>query len=533
MQTTNTLQTTRKKVIEKGGDELHKDIDASNKVLGVSKSKAEWLAYVDYVNHIIVEGLVKVAVRSAQYLRDQIDKDEVTEKELAPLLEVSMKLANKAAVFEPTLGRASGKGIQDLVMSWLEGFVNTSLLVARIDTPEEDGDYLLDLQEHPAVRLVTAQVNSHLDVSIADCEEFRQEYLRYEYLWQQDIKDVFQKFLNGEDPPPNHEWDKFEEGQTQPSLEAFERQIMKYKRLEEQVKDMPSSKVVGWLKVDAKQLKSSLATLISKWSYKFLEYLLEKVESETSEITEFVETVDVKLDMEVNGQLEPLLEIMDNLTKIRRRTEATDAMFEPLRQTCTLLRKYNISIDEKVIENLESAPELWNLLKKKAVLTKETHSQAQTEEANKIKAQSKQFEERVAEFFAHFKKTMPFQYTEDYDAAYDIIDKMHHEPKSDTNPLGSIKQLLADTKRLNELQELFELYVIEYREGAQCLKETIMLKELYDMISMIVDTFTLWKTTKWDEIDVEFLGDQCKVLAKNVKSMNKNLKNWPGAPVVC
>ena len=64
---------------------------------------------------------------------------------------------------------------------------------------------------------------------------------------------------------------------------------------------------------------------------------------------------------------------------------ATDAMFEPLRQTCTMLRKYNITIDDKVINDLESAPGKWNSLKKKSVLTKEMHSQAQTEEANKIK----------------------------------------------------------------------------------------------------------------------------------------------------
>ena len=527
VQTTNTLQATRKKAIERGSSELHTDIENSNKVLGVSKTKAEWQAYVDYVNGIIVEGLARVAVRSAQYLRDQLDKEEVTEKELSPLLEVAMKLAGKAAVFEPPLGKAGGKGISDLVMSWLEGFVNTSLLVARIDTVEEDGDYLLDLQEHPSVRLVTAQINHHLNISMADCEEFRQEYLRYEYLWQQKIEDVFQKFLAGEDPPPNHEWDRFEEGVTEPTLEAFERQIMKYKRLEEQVKDMPTSKVIGWLKIDAKQLKSSLATLISKWSFKFLEYLLEKVQHETEEITVFVEEVDQKLDIEVNNELDPLLEVMDNLTKIRKRTDATDAMFEPLRQTCTMLRKYNITIDDKVINDLESAPGKWNSLKKKSVLTKEMHSQAQTEEANKIKKQSKVFEERVADFFTNFKQVMPFQYMENYDEAYRMIDNMHHLPKSDENPFGSISELLADTKRLNELQELFELYVIEYREAAQCLKETIMLKELYDMISMVVDTFALWKKTKWDEIDVEFLGDASKVLAKNVKGMNKNLKNWP------
>jgi dynein heavy chain len=529
MQTINTLQATRKKAIEKGGAELHVDIDNSNKVLAVSKGKAEWQAYVDYVNSIIVEGIARVVVRSSQYLRDQIDKEEVMDKELNPLLEVAMKLSNKAAVFDPPLGKAAGKGIFDLVISWLEGFINISLLVPRIDTVEEDGDYLIDMQEHPAVRLVTSQIGAHLTISMKDCEEFRQEFMRYEYLWQQDIREVFLKFLAGEDPPPNHDWDKFdaEQGQTEPTLEAFEKQIMKYKRLEEQVKDMPTSKIIGWLKVDAKQLKNSLATLISKWSYKYLEHLLETVQRETQEITSFVAEVDTKLDMEVHDELEPLLEVMDNLTKIRKREQETDSMFEPLRQTCTLLRKYGITIEEQVVANLESAPEKWNALKKKAVLTKEEHSQAQTQEANKVKVKSKDFEQRVLEFHANFKKTMPFQYIANYNEAYKTIDHMHHLPMSEDNPLGSISELLADCKRLNELQELFELYVIEYREAAQCLKETIMLKELYDMISLVIDTFTLWRQTKWDEIDVEFLGDQCKVLAKNVKGMNKNLKNWP------
>ena len=91
------------------------------------------------------------------------------EKELSPLLEVSMKLAGKSAVFEPALGRASGKGISDMVMSWIEGFLNISLLVYRIDTVEEDGDYLVDLQEHSGVRLATAQIYKHLQVSITDC----------------------------------------------------------------------------------------------------------------------------------------------------------------------------------------------------------------------------------------------------------------------------------------------------------------------------------------------------------------------------
>jgi len=116
----------------------------------------------------------------------------------------------------------------------------------------------VDLQEHPSVRLVTAQIYKHLQISIADSEAFRKEYLKYQYLWAQDMKEVFKKFLAGEDPPENHSWDKFEENQTEPTLEAFEKQIVKYKRLEEQVKEMPSSKTIGWLRVDAKQLKAHI-----------------------------------------------------------------------------------------------------------------------------------------------------------------------------------------------------------------------------------------------------------------------------------
>ena len=34
-----------------------------------------------------------------------------------------------------------------------------------------------------------------------------------------------------------------------PSLSAFEEQVMKYKTMEEQVKELDSSRVIGWLKV--------------------------------------------------------------------------------------------------------------------------------------------------------------------------------------------------------------------------------------------------------------------------------------------
>ncbi len=522
----NSLTANRKKAIEKGGEEMHVHLKRSLEVLGVARSKQEWLNYVDYVNQIIIDGLTAAFLKSASYLRDQIDKEEIAAQETAPLLEISLKLHSQNILFDPPMGSASPKGLRNVVKDWLVTMVNISTLVQRLDTEEEDGDFLLDVCEESVVRQVTAQINKHLDASEKDCEEFRQEFMKYSYLWTQDISEVFGKFVKGEDPPPHHEWGKLESGEDIPSLKAFDDQIIKYRTLQEQVHDLPSTKTMGWLRCDAKSAKNSLATLISKWSYKFLEFLLQRVTGSVTEVETFINTVNVNLDTEVTNQ-KSLLDVMGYLTQVRKRTEATDGMFEPLRQSCALLKKYNIQVDDATMEGLDHAPGLWEKLKKKAVTTKEKHSKAQTAEAEKLKKESKEFETVVEESFAYFKKHMPFVYSENYDEAYQIMDRIHHGPKSDGNSFGSVRQMNQEAKRLNELQELFELYVIEYRETAQCEKETRMLKELWDMISMVVDTFTLWKKTKWDDIDVEYLGDCCKMMSKQIKGMNKNLKNWP------
>ena len=67
---------------------------------------------------------------------------------------------------------------------------------------------------------------------------------------------------------------------------------------------------------------------------------------------------------------------------------------------------------------------------------------------------------------------------EKYDEAYAVIDRIHHGPRDEVNVLGSIKEISDDAKELNRLQELFDLYVIEYRECQQCEKEAKLLKEL-------------------------------------------------------
>ena len=60
-----------------------------------------------------------------------------------------------------------------------------------------------------------------------------------------------------------------------------------------------------------------------------------------------------------------LYDIMSCMRDIRKRSERTEAMFDPLQSTVALLSRYNIVLPDSVLKQLEEGPLLWRSLKKK------------------------------------------------------------------------------------------------------------------------------------------------------------------------
>ena len=523
---------TRYTAITKGGLAIHEQLSNSNKVLKVTKGNENWRRYVDYVNQIVVDGMCEVALASARYLKNQLDDVFLNVNEVSPLLEIQLKLAPPLAMFTPQMGNTQKKdGLRDMIDSWLSSFTNISTLVSRLDTSEEDGDYLLDMQEDVSVRYIVSQIYKAIAQNEAKCEEFRQQFMAYSYIWLEDIQ---QKFASWKEANSNKDPDAIDKD---PPLSAFDNQIIRYKALEEEIRDLPQIKIIGWVKIDAKPIKSALSSWVSKWTYQYQSYLLDKVTSKVTDLVQFVSFTDTALDTEVSDtDRKAMLDVMGYLRDVRKRADGTDAMFDPLRQTVSLLSKHLVQTPDEVLRQLEEAPLTWNNLKKKAVVTKEKQAKNHSREADKIKKESKEFEAKVEAFCTAFKKEMPFEYQSNYNEAYKQLDSIHHGPNnvmmlcgegSTPTQMGTLKQMRKEVLNLNELQELFELYVIEYREVAQCEKDAVMLKRVWDVISMVQAIYTDWRSTKWDEIYVEVLQEENKKLQKEVKGCDKMVKNWP------
>ena len=78
------------------------------------------------------------------------------------------------------------------------------------------------------------------------------------------------------------------------------------------------------------------------------------------------------------------------------------------------------------------------------------------------------------------------------------------------------------------MKELFELNTSEYREINSCSSELTHLKTFHDMSSLVQSTFSDWKRTLWNDIDVDRLTELSKQLLKELKCMSKVIKGWKG-----
>ncbi|XP_012658288.1 dynein heavy chain 17, axonemal [Otolemur garnettii] len=90
----------------------------------------------------------------------------------------------------------------------------------------------------------------------------------------------------------------------------------------------------------------------------------------------------------------------------------------------------------------------------------------------------------------------------------------------------SIAAMESTMEALSKSGSLFEVTVPDYKQLKACHREVRLLKELWDMIVMVNTSIDDWKTTRWKDINVEQMDLDCKKFAKDVRSLDKEVKTW-------
>ncbi|XP_017734864.1 PREDICTED: dynein heavy chain 17, axonemal isoform X5 [Rhinopithecus bieti] len=404
--------------------------------------------------------------------------------------------------------------IDDMVLDEFDQFIRKSLnflmdnMVTDIDL--EDNTELIEMRE---------EVSSLVISAMKEAEEYQDSFERYSYLWTDDLQEFMNNFLiygcavTAEDLETRTD-DTIPK--TPPTLAQFQQQIDSYEKLYEEVSECENTKVFhGWLQCDCRPFKQALLSTIRRWGFMFKQHLSNHVTNSLADLEAFMKVVRMGLTKPLKeGDYDGLVEVMGHLMKVKERQVATDNMFEPLKQTIELLKTYGEEMPEEIHLKLQELPEHWTNTKKLAIQVKQNVAPLQANEVSILRRKCQQFELKQHEFREKFRHKAPFSF-------------------SDPNPYTSLNKQQKSISAMEGIMEalsksggLFEVTVPDYKQLKACHREVRLLKELWDMIVVVNTSIEDWKTTKWKDINVEQMDIDCKKFAKDVRSLDKEMKTW-------
>lgn len=318
-----------------------------------------------------------------------------------------------------------------------------------------------------------------------------------------------------------------------PDLDAFDQKITQLTRISNEINEIPATKDIGWLKINASPLIKKLQAIIKEWIDTHTNFLLDNTIREINNIDNFINTVRdgirvIPREDKIHEQKEKdlLMQVMGHLRDVKMIQDRTLNEIEPMKRTVLLLKKHQVkNMDQDYLVGLENSKTALNEVSERALSTvKEAILGMQKQEAAALKQTQKDFQNKVYEYRNEFLKAIPSNKkeggSESIKDSYLVI--MEYYQKT--------LVLESEAANINDLETLFDIEPIKYKQLTDCRNELKNLKMMWDLISLIDYQFENWSTTLWNDIqpdDLERLIKEfsSKLCAPNAPQ-NKDIKTW-------
>ncbi|XP_068161051.1 dynein axonemal heavy chain 9 [Antennarius striatus] len=502
-------------LIRSSGEKIHFLLKRNLELFRGQPESEEWKAYVEYIDDMVVDGFFNSIECSLKFFLDNTGQMAP----VAPLFEAQLDLKVPDMVFTPPMEFGAGDSFFELMEGLINDVFRISSLVPRLAQHHPLPHYQAEMEDMADLADMRHLLMDRVQGVMATCCEFRNSLERYSYLYVDDRKECMRQFLLYGHVLSSQE----KEGDTEdsvsespPTLDDFREQVDRYEKIHEEVQGLEPVHVFhGWMRVDGRSMKSALLNIIKKWSFMFKQHLMDYVTDSLSDLQEFISITKAGLSHQVEeGDYGGLVEVMGHLLAVKERQNATDAMFEPLKQTIALLKVYEQELSDVVYKQLEELPEKWNNVRKQAVLVKQKVAPLQAIEVASLRRRCASFDVEQHTFRENFRNNGPFRF--DSHSPHQMLDAFHQQ----------IHEREAVMASLVESASLFEVTVSDYKQLRQCRREVVLLKELWDMIDVVESSMTAWRTTPWREIHVEDMELECKRFSKDIRGLDKEVRAW-------
>ncbi|KAM6948829.1 LOW QUALITY PROTEIN: dynein axonemal heavy chain 11-like [Aplochiton taeniatus] len=499
------------------GEQLHALLQENHALLGASAPGGpEWRAYADHVDTMVLSGLCGAVRCSLLYLTENTEPGQRT----APLFEVQLVLGASEMAFEPPLEPGLRGNFYDVVDKMVGHITHMASFIPRVAKHKLLDDYQSDIDEMADLSELCHLIRTRARTAIAKVREYQSSFASYRYLWTDDRLEFMRQFLLYGHVLSTEEaelYADYELKKNPPTLDNFKEQINLFESLYVRVSQLEDHRLFcGWLQLDVRPFKHTLMNVIKRWSWMFKEHLLNHVNQSVTDLASFVQDTATGLSRRVtDGDYAGLVDIMGHLMAIRDRQISSEQHFKPLKSTGELLKTYGQQLPESVYTQLEELPEKWKSLKKIAFSVKHEVAPLQSNEVSVIRRKCVRFEIKQHEFREQFRCEAIFRISV-VGEPYKLIDKSNRV----------VVVLEAEMRGLQDTADLFEVSVPDYKQLRQCRADIILVKVVWDMVVFVRTSIEDWTKTPWKEINVEQMDMELRRFAKEMKTLDKEVRAW-------
>ncbi|KAM3614782.1 uncharacterized protein V6R79_018954 [Siganus canaliculatus] len=502
-------------IMKRDGDMIRKLVQENMVLFHADRASDAWYSYLDYVDDMVVEGLLSYISHSLQFFVDNME----SWPNQTPLFEAKLMLSSSAMVFLPSLEQDAGDGLYELIEGLVGDIFKPSMNISRVadhvgmESYQDVMEHMLDLS---ALR---QDIMERVESVLKKAGNFQTKFDCYAHLWQDDRAEFLSQFLLYGRVLTEEEVEAYGANmlpESPPTISNFREQIDYYEDLYAEISKLDDFGVFnGWFRMDVRFFKMSLLNTLKKWSWLFKEHLLTYVTNSLDELQKFVRAIFQGLGQPLaTGNHCGLVEVMGHLLAVRDRQAATDKMFEPLKDTVVLLEQYGVTIPDQVYSQLEELPEKWSEAKKLTLKVRHEVAPMQNAEVMVLRRRCLAFEVKQSKFRETFRAMAPFT----YDSVHPYISLEKSEK--------AIRNMEKELTELQESTNLFDVTIPDYRDIKLCRREIAVLKELWDIVSFVQSSVENWTMTKWRQINVEQMDAELRRFAKDMRKLDKEARVW-------
>ena len=490
-------------MIDRDGKSVQNLLEDISKSLVADKTSQAWTDYKHYCDLIIVDGLRSTIKISLQYLLNNTTGDFLKSNDLAPFFDSKLELNGTKLTFNPSFAEEEETNFVQSIRDLVDDIYKVSTIIPRITDNEKP--YSEEMLSFADLTTLRDGVLSNLISAVNEARTFGSRFEEYSYLWTENRNTYLDKIVR-------------EANSASIPLDRLEVEIRKFESIQKTIQNLEAEFIFkGWLRIDCKPLKSSLAANIKRWVQVFTNYLADRAVAAISEVATYIKDTRGALGIEIKeGDYNGLVQVMGTLISVKGRTQYIDDIFEPLKKTVNLVKQYNVDIPDEAAKSLNKLPEEWTDLKKQNAGVRENVASYQAIEVESLQKKANRFEMKNHEFREEFKKKAPFKYEVGHERAYDIIDECH----------ARVTEMEAENASLRKVADLFELGLPTYKQLNDCRREVGLLKSVWDLTAIVTYMFDSWKSTLWSDIDIDALDVKCRDLGKEIKKLDKEMKSW-------